>query len=420
MASTVHDVCVIGLGYIGLPTALVLSSKGLTVHGVDIDPKIIRDLSEGRIPISEPGLDSLLSDSLRSGNFSVSGKPESAKNFIIAVPTPLVSGETDKLADLSYIESALDSISPLLKGGELIINESTSPPGTTANIAVQIISQRPELSIQPNLEHSVYVAHCPERVIPGKTLRELRENSRVVGGINPESSSRASSLYEVFCEGELLVTDSTTAELTKLAENSFRDINIAFANELNDVSEHLGVSVWEVIELANRHPRVQILNPGPGVGGHCIAIDPWFIYQSAPEQSPIIRMSREQNNARPNRLAFNIVESIGGKDSSARICALGLAFKANVDDLRESPAVEVVKTLAKTLSESTIDVVEPHVDSLPLHISAYSNIALLSAQPVLDEYDAVVVLTDHEEFRAFQAPSSEKTHVFDTRGLWQR
>lgn len=418
MLSNIPDVCVIGLGYIGLPTALVLADKGLRVHGVDINPEIVKTLNRGKVPISEPGLEQLLQNSLEKNSFSVSDTAMNAKSFIIAVPTPLVTGDTAKHANLSFIDSAVDTIIPLLVGDELIINESTSPPGTTEAIANRIVKSREDLSLEPNLQNSIYVAHCPERVIPGRTLIELRENSRVIGGINAESYERSRSLYEEFCLGELLQSDATTAELTKLAENSFRDVNIAFANELSDISEHLGINVWDVINLANRHPRVEILKPGPGVGGHCIAVDPWFIHQAAPSHANIIKTARLSNDTRPERIVSNIVDSIGF-NQDARICVLGLAFKANVEDLRESPAVTIVQSLARRLPDSKFDVVEPYIESLPLSISQYSNLELLTSAPSLAEYNAVLLLTDHDEFRDLEDPSSPETVVFDTRGMWE-
>lgn len=415
-----YDVCVVGLGYIGLPTALVLSSHGLKVHGVDTNVKVVRKLTEGSIPIAEPGLQELLNVSRKSGLFSVSDKAVGAKNFIIAVPTPLASGESFKEADLTYVRDALSSIAPNLLGGELIINESTSPPGTTNEIADLLASLRPDLSTTPSLDHSVYFAHCPERVIPGRTLYELSENSRIIGGLNQESSARAAELYRTFCKGELLFTDAKTAELTKLAENSFRDVNIAFANELSDISESLGVNVWEVIELANQHPRVQILNPGPGVGGHCIAIDPWFIHQKAPAESQLIRLSRERNQSRPHRITERIVQSIGPNKESIQICALGLTFKANVDDLRESPSTEVVRELALRLPDSKIDVLDPYIQELPDSLESFTNLKLVGMVSSLNQYDVVVVLTDHNDFRRLQFPDRDGQLVFDTRGIWNK
>lgn len=416
MQEPIYDVCVVGLGYIGLPTALVLSAEGLNVHGADINPDTVTKLTTGDLPISEPGLEALLKSGLDSRRFNASTAPVSARNYIVAVPTPLTP---DKKADLTYVFDAVQSLIPFLTGNELIVVESTCPPGTTNRVADYVREMRPDLSIAPGKENSVYVAHCPERVIPGSTLRELRSNSRVIGGINKESSLRAKDLYETFCEGELVISEATTAELTKLAENSFRDTNIAFANELSDISHELGIDVWEVIRLANRHPRVQILNPGPGVGGHCIAVDPWFIHEAAPEQSRLIKTSRELNDARPKNLVQRITTQLGS-NKTVTICALGLSFKSNVDDLRGSPAVEVVKALAESLPVASIEVVEPYIDELPTTLATFGNIKLVPVPDDFNKFDVLIVLTDHNEFKVLEAPVSSETNVFDTRGLWKK
>lgn len=410
----VKDVCIVGLGYIGLPTALVLASNGLVVHGVDTNPIVIDELASGKASITEPGIQTLLTETLDAGTFSASNTPLKAANFLVSVPTPL---DKNQMADLSYVFDAVESIIPVLEGGEVIIIESTCLPGTAEKVASHIVSARPDLSLEPELSNSIYIAHCPERVIPGNTLLELRNNSRIIGGINEKSSELARDLYTTFCQGELVVTDATTAELTKLAENSFRDLNIAFANELSDVSQSLGINVWEVIKLANRHPRVQILNPGPGVGGHCIAVDPWFIHQAAPMQSPIIRLARELNDARPTKLVQSVLDSLDSTHN-ARISALGLSFKANVDDLRESPAVKVVDELANALPNSIIEVVEPYISELPSSLTVHRNVSLVSTPGDLSTYAAVIVLTDHEVFKSMEVPNLNPDLVFDTRGMW--
>lgn len=416
MQEPIYDVCVVGLGYIGLPTALVLSDGGFNVHGADINPNTVSKLTAGELTISEPGLQELLKSGLDSNRFNASDLPVPARNFIIAVPTPLTP---DKSADLSYVFDAIRSLTPVLTGNELIVIESTCPPGTTIRVANYIIQQRPDLSLTSDKDNSIYVAHCPERVIPGRTLKELRSNSRLIGGINEESSRRAQGLYESFCKGELIISEAMTAELTKLAENSFRDINIAFANELSDISQELGIDVWEVIRLANRHPRVQILNPGPGVGGHCIAVDPWFIHEAAPRQSRLIKASREFNDARPKSLVQRIIANLG-ISKGASICALGLSYKANVDDLRGSPAVAVVKELAASLPLATVQVVEPFIDELPSGIATFGNIELVPIPVDLTKYDVLIVLTDHDQFKTLDAPDPSQTKVFDTRGLWNQ
>ncbi|MGP5573617.1 nucleotide sugar dehydrogenase [Corynebacterium casei] len=414
--SELHDICVVGLGYIGLPTALVLASQGLEVHGVDNNATVVDQLSSGSATIREPGIPELLTQTLENESFTVSQAPRPSSVFIIAVPTPL---GTSKEADLSYVFNAVDAIIPNLGGQELIVLESTCPPGTASQVAAYMESARSDITLEPDLSNSIYIAHCPERVIPGNTLQELRNNSRIIGGINNQSSLRARDLYSKFCVGDLIMTDSTTAELTKLAENSFRDLNIAFANELSDIAQSLGINVWEVIQLANRHPRVQILNPGPGVGGHCIAIDPWFIHQSAPEQSPMIKLARELNDARPQKLVNRIVESVS-PIANPRICALGLSFKANVDDLRESPAIKVVEELAKALPKSEIYVVEPNISTLPASLSVHENIDLVAGPGDWSMFEAVIVLTDHDAFKEFDTPTQSHGRVFDTRGMWNR
>jgi len=413
--NTINKVCVIGLGHIGLPTALVLSEAGYQVHGVDVNDQTVSALGKGEATIVEPGIDELLKTNTEKQNFTVSSSTTAADVFIIAVPTPL---SQDQTADLSYIFSAIDAAIPNLNGEELLINESTCPPGTTEAIAEHIVSVRPDLTLEPNRPNSIYLAHCPERVIPGKTLRELKSNSRIVGGFNSQSSSLAKQLYESFCSGEILLTDIKTAELVKLAENAFRDVNIAFANELSGVADRLGINVWEVIKLANHHPRVNILKPGPGVGGHCIAVDPWFIHQAAPSITPLVKLSREVNDRRPKEFARKIISELA-PIRNAKICVLGLAFKANVEDLRESPAIKVVMGLAHKLPNAEFLIVEPHINQLPDNLEKFSNLSLVSSPSDWEAFDAVLVLTDHDEFSDIPVPDPSRILVFDSRGFWE-
>ncbi len=329
-------VCVLGLGYIGLPTASTLATHGLRVVGVDVNAEVVKTLRNGGVHIQEPGLRELVERAITSGNLTVSEQPEPADAFIIAVPTPF---KEEKRADLSYVVSATESIVPHLRPGSLVILESTSPPRTTTDI------------VQPILESSglragddFHLAYSPERVLPGKIVQELIENDRVVGGVTPASSQAAHDLYALFVKGEIILSDATTAEMVKLMENTTRDVNIALANEFSRLADRVGIDVWEAIALANRHPRINILRPGPGVGGHCIGVDPWFLVEAAPDITPLIRASREVNDAQP-AFVLDLVKRAVGELSGKRAAVLGLTFKENVDDLRESPAIAIAHLL---------------------------------------------------------------------------
>jgi len=331
-----NGIAVIGLGYIGLPTSAALATRGIRVKGVDVNEHFVKEINAGRVPIVEPDLDIAVEAAVARGNLTASTEVPEADAFLIAVPTPF---KDDHQPDLSYIMSATDSIAPKLRGGEVVILESTSPPNTTLQISKRLSELRPDLRFPHNSETpDVHVAHCPERVLPGRIMIEMVTNDRVVGGLTPACSERAAEIYRIFCEGEILLTDATSAEMAKLTENSFRDVNIAFANELSTVCDEVGVDVWEVIRLANHHPRVNILSPGPGVGGHCIAVDPWFIVAAAPEQARLIRTAREVNDDRPGRVVDSVVKA-AGTTSNPVIACLGLAFKANIDDLSGEPSV---------------------------------------------------------------------------------
>jgi len=407
---------VIGLGYIGLPTSAVLANHGIVVKGVDINEQTVASINAGEVPIVEPDLDAAVAGAVARGTLTAQvGVPE-ADVFMVAVPTPFRDGHQP---DLSYVEQATRSLAQVLRGGELVILESTSPPGTTEQMSVWLAEERPDLRFphdHPD-DPEVLVAHCPERVLPGRIMLELVTNDRLVGGLTPECARRAAELYRVFCRGDVIITDAASAEMAKLVENSFRDVNIAFANELAAVCEQLNLDVWEVIALANKHPRVNVLNPGPGVGGHCIAVDPWFIVASAPEHSRLIRTAREVNDARPAHVARRVSYSV---EQGAVVACLGLAFKADIDDLRESPSVEVVRLLGAARPDLTILAVEPHVERLPEPLESQAGVSLVSVETALDKSECVVLLVDHAEFRAL-APSSLAGHVIvDTRGLWRQ
>lgn len=331
-------ICVLGLGYIGLPTASTFATHGLQVVGVDINHQIVKRLNNGELHIYEPGLRTLVQAALLSGNLVVTSEPEPADAFIIAVPTPF---KENKKADLRHVISAAELIMPHLRKGSLVVLESTSPPRTTIDIVLPILERS---GLKGGADFSL--AYTPERVLPGQILRELIENARVIGGIDQASAEAGQELYSVFVRGEIILTDTTTAEMVKLMENTYRDINIAIANEFSRLADHFGVNVWEAIQLANRHPRVEILNPGPGVGGHCISVDPWFLVEAAPEISPLVRTARQVNDGQPG-FVVKTVGRIMGVLSGCKISALGLAYKTDVDDLRESPAIEICHLLAQ-------------------------------------------------------------------------
>ncbi len=409
-------VAVIGLGYIGLPTAAALCSRGIVVKGVDVNEATVAAVSKGEVPIFEPDLDEAIERAVADGLLSATTDVPEASAYLIAVPTPFVG---DHQPDLTYVRAATESIAPKLRGGELVILESTSPPGTTHQISEWLAQARPDLRLPHNSSTpDVFVAHCPERVLPGRIMVEIYENDRVVGGVTPECAERAANLYREFCTGEILLTDATTAEMAKLTENSFRDVNIAFANELDNVCRRMGLDVWEVIALANRHPRVNILNPGPGVGGHCIAVDPWFIVAAAPEEARLIHTAREVNDARPLAVVADAVARAA--EAGGSVVCLGLAFKADIDDLRESPAVNITAAIARELAPATVYAVEPHIKSLPSSLAALGNIELAETRTALAAADVVVLLVDHRQFREISTEDLASKSVIDTRGLWRR
>ncbi|TDD27487.1 UDP-N-acetyl-D-mannosamine dehydrogenase [Kribbella turkmenica] len=409
-------IVVLGLGYIGLPTAVVLARAGCRVTGVDLDRRKVEAVNNGALPFVEPDLDHVLRDVVAAGSLDATTEPPAADAYIVAVPTPF---QEDKTADLSHVLSAARSIAPKLTGGELVILESTSPPGTTQRMAEEILATNPALSLDgADGRPVIHVSYCPERVLPGRIMTELVENDRIIGGLTEEAARRAKELYERFCRGELLLTDAVTAEMAKLTENSFRDVNIAFANELSLICDRLGVDVWRLIELANHHPRVNVLQPGPGVGGHCIAVDPWFIVSAAPEEATLIRTARQVNDGKSGYVVGRVAEAVAGTGAST-VAALGLAFKANIDDLRESPARQIVRDLAAELPDCKVLAVEPHIEKLPADLAGLPNVDLADATGAIAAADVVVLLVDHDEFRGVDRSMLEGKRVIDTKGLWR-
>ena len=411
-----QKVSVIGLGYIGLPTAAVIASRGMQVVGVDTNECVIKTVASGAIHIAEPDLDGLVQKVVSNGSLVVTTRPEQADVFIIAVPTPI---DNMKRPDLTSVRAAVDSIVPLLVPGNLVILESTSPVGTTESIAKAISETRPDLSVGTNgRQHnaSISVAYCPERVLPGRILSELVNNDRCIGGVTTSCARRAQRFYKTFVRGTCIATTARTAELVKLTENAFRDTNIAFANELSLICQRFDISVWEVIDLANRHPRVNVLRPGPGVGGHCIAVDPWFIIDSAPDLARIMRTSREVNDSKTTSTIERAIALIEDHPY-ANVACCGLAFKANVDDLRESPALEISTDLAKKYG-SRIKIVEPNVRELPRPLADYGA-ELVDIDEAVRTCEIAILLVDHDEFKT--VPLAERRHldVIDTRGVWQ-
>jgi UDP-N-acetyl-D-mannosaminuronic acid dehydrogenase len=392
--SEFQRVSVIGLGYIGLPTAAVLASRKINVLGVDISQRVVDTINNGDVHIVEPDLDIVVNAAVTQGYLRASLTPEPADAFLIAVPTPF---KHDHEPDLAYVESATRSIAKVLKQGDLVILESTSPVGTTERVAQWLAEERPDLKSPLTNDDAAdfRVAHCPERVLPGHVLTELIQNDRVIGGLTPACSIAASRLYRTFVDAELLITNARTAEMCKLVENSFRDVNIAFANELSVICAKSDINVWELINVANHHPRVNILQPGTGVGGHCIAVDPWFIVSQAKEDAQLIRTARTVNDFKPVFVADKICEAAAAAGTKQVTC-LGLAFKPDIDDLRESPAIEVVRILAQR--DMRLTLVEPNISEVPEEFSEYELQALDHALQAKDQ--VVAILVAHKEFRA--------------------
>ncbi len=410
-----NKVSVIGLGYVGLPTAAVIANRGIDVLGVDVNSDTVETINQGDIHIVEPDLDILVRSAVSLGKLSAATSPEPADAFIIAVPTPF---KADNKPDLTYLEQATKALAPVLVKGNLVVLESTSPVGTTAQIAEWLAEARPDLSFpaSDNSDPDINIAHSPERVLPGRVLIELVDNDRVIGGLSDMCSQRARDLYSHFVNGSCHLTNAQTAELVKLAENAYRDTNIAFANEMSLVCDKLDINVWEMIGLANLHPRVEILKPGPGVGGHCIAVDPWFIVDSAAEQTPLIQASRRVNDGKPD---WVIERTLEAAPSESSIACLGLAYKADIDDLRESPAMAIVKKLAG-MHAGEIFVAEPNITELPASLAEHKNVTLLPFEKAVQNAETVLLLTDHREFKDInQTAALDGKKVIDTRGIWR-
>ena len=417
MTEAMGRVCVLGLGYVGLSNAAALAGHVVEVIGVDIDSDRVEMINSGASPLNEPGLDSLIAEAVTAGRLVACGEPVPADAFIIAVPTPIGA---DYKPDMSYVRAAVDSLAPVMGVGNLVVIESTCPVGTTEAVCGWLASARPDLTF-PHSDgdaSDIRVAYCPERILPGRALEELVANDRVIGGISPACAAAAKRLYELFVEGTCYVTNARTAELVKLAENAFRDVNIAFANEISLVCDALDIDPWELIGLANRHPRVGILSPGPGVGGHCIPIDPWFIADTSPHLTPLIQAARQVNDGMPKAIADRVIAECKRLDKPVVAC-LGLAYKSDVADLRESPAIAVIKHLQRRL-RGQILVVEPFVSTLPADIADDGATKLVGLDDGLAAADVVVLLTDHSVFADISRESLASKVVIDSRGTWDR
>jgi len=421
-----NTISVVGLGYIGLPTAAMFASRKIKVIGVDVNQHAVDTINRGEIHIVEPDLDMIVHAAVTEGYLKATTTPESADAFLIAVPTPFKNNDSEiPEPDLSYIKKASEAIAPVLKKGDLVILESTSPVGATEQMAVWLAAARPDLTF-PGPESSytdtnidVNVAHCPERVLPGHVVRELVENDRVIGGITAKCSARSVELYKTFVQGECVITNARTAEMAKLTENSCRDVQIAFANELSIICDKLDINVWELISLANRHPRINILQPGPGVGGHCIAVDPWFIVSKTPEQAQIIHTARKVNDAKPqwviNKVKLAIADFLQANPTKTAkdvtVACYGLAFKPDIDDLRESPALRITKQIAALHSGSVI-AIEPNIKELPVNITTFELSTFNNAKVNADIH---LLLVDHKEFKNTDL---KVEYLIDTKGIW--
>jgi len=415
-------VSVIGLGYIGLPTSALMASHGIEVVGVDVNQNIVDIVNQGKIHIVEPGLDILVRTSVKAGHLRATISLEKSDAFMIAVPTPF---KGDHEPDLSYVELAVKAIAPLLEKGNVVILESTAPVGSTEKMLEWMQAIRPDLCFprfdEVEADLDISVAHCPERVLPGNVVQELVENDRIIGGITRQCAERAREIYNVFVEGDCLVTDCRTAELSKLVENAFRDVNIAFANELSLISDKLDINVWELIRLANRHPRVNILQPGPGVGGHCIAVDPWFIINSAPNEAKLIHTARLVNDSKPQFVLEQINRAeiaLGKERAEINLACLGLAFKPDIDDFRESPALYIALQVSK-MGFSKQYLVEPNINQIPIDFD-HNSTELVDLDKALIGADIIVLLVDHKQFKEINPKLLLGKQVIDTRGLWSK
>jgi len=417
MSEQIQSISVIGLGYIGLPTAAMFASRKIKVIGVDTNQHAVNTINAGKIHIVEPELDMLVQASVTQGYLRATTTPEPADAFLIAVPTPF---KNDYEPDLVFVEAAAKSIAPVLRKGNIVILESTSPVGTTEKMMHWLSQARPDLNFpaEGHTGSDIHIAYCPERVLPGRVVHELVENDRIIGGITPECSRRAAEIYQIFVQGQLLFTNVRTAEMSKLAENAFRDVNIAFANELSLISDKLDINVWELIKLANRHPRVNILQPGAGVGGHCIAVDPWFIVHKTPEQAKLIRTAREVNDYKPQWVLGKIQSAVaalaatGKRTSAISVAFLGLSFKPNIDDLRESPALHIVEEFASAI-DIQLKLVEPNIKTLPKSLGSHTLSAIDDS--VLNA-DIVVLLVNHQEFKDIKQKLGPHVVLIDAVG----
>ncbi|MEQ6250929.1 UDP-N-acetyl-D-mannosamine dehydrogenase [Sulfitobacter sp. HNIBRBA3233] len=414
-------ISMIGLGYIGLPTAALFAARGTDVIGVDVSQRVVDTINAGKIHIVEPELDGIVHKAVTGGKLRATTVPEPSDAFVIAVPTPF---HADRTPDLSYIESAARMIAPVLAPGNLVILESTSPVGATEQMATWLAAARPDLSFPQDAgeDADVQVAHCPERVLPGQVVRELVDNDRIIGGMTARASEMAVAMYKLVVKGDCVITNARTAEMCKLTENSSRDVAIAFANELSMICDAFDIDVWELISLANRHPRVNILQPGAGVGGHCIAVDPWFIVASAPETATLIRTARERNDSKPGwvlakgrEAMMNVLAAAPERSlKDIKVACLGLAFKPDIDDLRESPALGVVEGFAALGCK--VLAVEPHIDALPPSLAG-TDTTLVSLEQALEEADVICALVRHTQFAGLRDRLPEGKELIDVVGL---
>jgi len=411
------NICVFGLGYIGLPTAAMFAHHGANVVGVDVNAHAVDTINQGKIHIVEPGLETIVKQAVDNGRLKASLTPVHSDAYLIAVPTPFKGDDHEP--DLSYIQAVSKALAPMLEKGDIVILESTSPVGATEKMVAWLAEERPDLTFpkyhEPEHEADIFVAYCPERVLPGKVIEELISNDRIIGGMTKESTKKAQEVYRIFVEGQLLETNSRTAEMAKLTENASRDVSIAFANELSIISDKLDINVWELIELANHHPRVNILQPGAGVGGHCIAVDPWFIVNQNPDEAKIIRAAREINDAKPKWVVNKInteIDKLKANDIDKPVVALlGLAFKPDIDDLRESPAVYIAREMLD-LAAAEILLVEPNIETLPNTLATGK---LVSLDTALLGADIITILVGHSQFKAVSLPDNKP--VIDAVGI---
>ncbi|MEH8142843.1 UDP-N-acetyl-D-mannosamine dehydrogenase [Aeromonas veronii] len=409
-----ETISVVGLGYIGLPTAAVIASNGIRVIGVDVNQHAVDTINQGKIHIVEPGLEDLVKQAVQDGHLSAHTSPQKADAFLIAVPTPFKGEEHEP--DLKYIESASRALAPMLEKGNLVVLESTSPVGATEQMAKWLAEERSDLTFPHTVAEGqtpdIFVAHCPERVLPGQVIRELVENDRIIGGMDKASTEAATQVYKMFVKkGECIATEARTAEMSKLTENAFRDVNIAFANELSLICDKQGINVWELISLANRHPRVNILQPGCGVGGHCIAVDPWFIVNQNPDTAKIIHQARLVNDYKPHYVVEQVEQAAAGL-VNPKIACLGLAFKPDIDDLRESPALDITKTLANNPAYQIL-AVEPNIEVLPAALENRNNVKLTSLSDAIQKADIVVILVKHNSFTSLSKRDFKEAKVYD-------